>query len=190
MQGKDWEIFYMNNVNVYEDGGGVPNQRTCFTRIPHPELWAVFSFTNVLNSSVWTDSTRKVSRLFGPSLPPAKMTSVHMTRTSRPSLVSCPVRNERDVQCCLPVSRQSRGSLGHPEILPSCPPETQMSHFKKTKGREKHLALALTLTVTLGRNHPATSHCCRLRYTALSLTHQHYTRASQDHPRTIEDNTG
>ena len=60
---------------------------------------------------------------------------------------------------------------------------------KKKKGKNPFPALALTLTltltVTLGPNNPATSHCCQLWHTALSLTHQQYTRESQDHPSVI-----
>ena len=53
-------------------------------------------------------------------------------------------------------------------------------YFNTEKGKKRReelhsLALALTLTVTLGPNHPATSHCWWLRCTELSSTHQHPT---------------
>lgn len=76
------------------------------------------------------------------------------------------------------------GCLTNPMFTCKSDTCTKMSDSKK-KRRGKHhslaLALTLTLTVTLGPNHPATRHCWRLCYTALSLTDQHYTRASQDH---------
>ena len=67
---------------------------------------------------------------------------------------------------------------------------TEMSDLKIKKIRtEKHhslaLALTLTLTVILAPNHPATSHCCRtaVHCTVFNTpTHQHHSRASQDHP--------
>ena len=62
----------------------------------------------------------------------------------------------------------------------------------KKKKRERHhslaLALTLTLTLRLSPNHRATSHCCQtaVHCTVFNTpTHQYYTRASQDHPRTI-----
>ena len=72
---------------------------------------------------------------------------------------------------------------------------TEMSDLKKKKKKNRKtpfltLALTIILTVTLGPNHPATSHCCR---TAVHCTvfntppHQHYSRASQDHPGIIWD---
>ena len=91
---------------------------------------------------------------------------------------------------CHRITQDNPGCLTNPMFKSDI--YTKMSDLKKKKKGKNPFPgpIALTLTVTLGPDHPATSHCCRLWYTALSLTHQHYTRASQYHPRTIEGNTG